>query len=421
MATRQLANWITAYMEYTRATESPEAYHFWTAISVLGAATARQVSLDFNYFTIYPNTYIILVGPSGVRKSAAAGIGMQLAESAGIKKFSDKITGAALIKDLAECAVKRITGNVVQLCSPMLIYASELGVFMGPDAYSSGVIADLTDLYDCPRKWEKKTISRGTEEIIGPYVSLFAASTPTSLKACIPPDAVGQGFTSRILFIWAANRKQRVPFPEFTAGTKMLEVNLVKDLQHISTLKGAFKFTAPGFEVYRNHYLSRPDPEEEFEDERLRGYASRKDIHLLKLAMALSVADRDDLTISEKEIDAAIEAFRWLDEGLTQVFAGQGSSAQSMDTIRIYEQVQKASRGGGKISFADLLKRNYNFCGRDGLVAVLCTLIDSHAVKEESKNIGGQLIRYYRTTNDDFLKTTRANMPQKLKGTPDED
>lgn len=418
MATRQLANWITAYMEYTRATESPDAYHFWTAISVLGAATARQVSLDFNYFTIFPNTYIILVGPSGVRKSAAAGIGMAIAESAGIKKFSDKITGAALIKDLAECTVKRITGNTVQLCSPMLIYASELGVFMGPDAYSSGVIADLTDLYDCPKKWEKKTISRGTEEIIAPYVSLFAASTPTSLKACIPPDAVGQGFTSRILFIWASNRKQRVPYPQFDAGTKMLEKGLINDLQHISTLRGTFTFTTAGFEAYRSHYLQRPDPEEEFEDERLRGYASRKDVHLLKLAMALSVADRDDLTISEKEIDAAIEAFKWLDEGLAQVFAGQGNAQNSMDCIRVYEQVQKASRGGGKISFAELLKRNYNYTGRDGLVAVLCTLIDTNAIKEESKNIGGQLIRYYRITTEDFLKTTRQNLPNKLKGTP---
>lgn len=418
MAKRQLANWITAYMEYTRGTESPDAYHFWTAVSVLGAATARQVSLDFNYFTIFPNTYIILVGPSGVRKSAAAGIGMHLAEAAGIKKFSDKITGAALVKDLAECAVKRIHGNTINLCSPMLIYASELGVFLGPDAYSSGVIADLTDLYDCPKRWEKKTISRGSEEVIAPYVSLFAAATPTSLKGCIPPDAVGQGFTSRILFIWASNRKQRVPFPEFTSGTKMLEKGLIADLQHIGELSGTFTFTTNGFEAYRQHYLHRPDPEEEFEDERLRGYSSRKDIHLLKLAMALSVADRDDLTISEKEIEAAIEAFKWLDEGLTQVFAGQGNAALSLDTIRVYEQIQKASRHGGKISFSDLLKRNYNYTGRDGLVAVLCTLIDTNAIKEESKNIGGTLIRYYQITTDDFLKTTRANLPHKLKGTP---
>ena len=403
-------------MEYTRATESPQAYHFWTAVTVLGACTARQVSLDFNYFTIFPNFYTILVGPSGVRKSAAAGIGMRLAESAGIKKFSDKITGAALIKDLAECTVKRITGNVVQLCSPMLIYASELGVFMGPDAYASGVVADLTDLYDCPKKWEKKTISRGNEEIIGPYVSLFAATTPTSLKACIPPDAVGQGFTSRILFIWADKRKQRVPFPQFDLGTKMLEVNLVKDLQHISTLKGTFQFTTKGFETYRNHYLSRPDPEEEFEDERLRGYASRKDMHLLKLAMALSVADRDDLTIDAKEIDAAIEAFRWLDEGLPAVFAGQGASAQSMDMVRVYEQIQKASRRNGKISFGDLMKKNYNYMGRDALSAVLLMLIDSNAIKEEVKNLGGSYARYYRITADDFLKTTRSNLPFKLPG-----
>lgn len=415
MATRQLGNWINAYMEYTRGTESPQAYHFWTAVTVLGSATARQVSFDFNYFTVFPNFYTILVGPSGVRKSAASGIGMRLAESAGIRKFSDKITGAALIKDLAECTVKRITGNVVQLCSPMLIYASELGVFMGPDAYSSGVVADLTDLYDCPRKWEKKTISRGTEEIIGPYVSLFAATTPTALKACIPPDAVGQGFTSRILFVWADKRKQRVPFPELSAGNKMLEVNLVKDLQHIATLKGAFEFTPTGFEVYRNNYLSRPDPEEEFEDERLRGYASRKDMHLIKLCMALSLAERDDLKIDSPHVNTAIEAFRWLDEGLPSVFAGQGNATSSMDTIRVYEQIQKGSRGGGKVSFGELTKKNYNYMSREALQSVLLTLMDSQAIAEETKNLGGVYTRWYKITGNDFI--SKAGTPNKMKGT----
>jgi len=418
MATRQLSNWITTYMEYTRGTESPEAYHFWTAVTVIGAATARQVSLDLNYFRIYPNFYTILVGPSGVRKSAAAGIGIKLAEQAGIKKFSDKITGAALIKDLSQCTVTRITGNVAQLCSPMLIYASELGVFMGPDAYGSGVVADLTDLYDCPGRWEKKTISRGNEEIIGPFVSLFAATTPTSLKACIPPDAVGQGFTSRILFIWASQRRQRVPFPEFSAGDAMLQKSLIKDLQHISTLKGEFSFTPDGFDFYKTHYLQRPEPEEEFEDERLRGYASRKDMHLLKLCMALSIADRDDLKIGVKEVDAAIDAFKWLDEGLPAVFAGQGASSNSLDVTRVYEQIQKASRGGGSISFGNLVKRNFNYTNRDGLTSTLLTLIESNAIKEEIKNLGGVFSRWYSVTNDEFIKPTRANMPHKLRGAP---
>src|SRR3990167_5225044 len=154
---RNLNNWLKAWMEFTRDTESPDAYHFWVGATLISSMTKRQVYVDMNFFRIYPNLYTILVGPSGARKSAAADLGMATAEAVGIKKFSDKITGAALIRDLSEASEKRVDEKKgeVELCSPIMIYASELGVFMGPDAYGSGVIADLTDLYGCPNKWEK--------------------------------------------------------------------------------------------------------------------------------------------------------------------------------------------------------------------------------------------------------------------------
>ena len=53
---RQLGNWVRAYMEYTLDTESPDNYHFWTAITILGAITKRQVWLDMNMFKVYPNS-----------------------------------------------------------------------------------------------------------------------------------------------------------------------------------------------------------------------------------------------------------------------------------------------------------------------------------------------------------------------------
>ncbi|KKL23906.1 hypothetical protein LCGC14_2420760, partial [marine sediment metagenome] len=75
---RQLGNWIRAYMEYTLDTESPDTYHFWTALTMLGASTKRQVWLDMKMLgPVFPNFYVILVGPSGARKSAAAGIGVR--------------------------------------------------------------------------------------------------------------------------------------------------------------------------------------------------------------------------------------------------------------------------------------------------------------------------------------------------------
>ena len=114
-------------MEYTLDTESPDNYHFWTAITILGAITKRQVWLDMNMFKVYPNFYVFLIGPPAARKSAAAAIGVRLAVQAGLRKFSDKITDAALIKDLSEATEKRVEGQTVELCSPVLIYASELG------------------------------------------------------------------------------------------------------------------------------------------------------------------------------------------------------------------------------------------------------------------------------------------------------
>lgn len=411
---RQLANWLRGYMEFTRETESPDQYHFWTAASIISAATKRQVFFQMNQFQVYPNLYVILVGPSGARKSIASGIGIEIATKSGLKKFSDKITGAALIKDLSESTEKRIESDktTIQLCSPLIIYSSELGVFMGPDAYGSGVIADLTDLYDCPSKWEKKTISRDSETIIAPYITMLAATTPQTLKDCIPTSAVGQGFTSRILFIWAGGRRKKIPIPPWGVEYDSLKKLLIKDLQSISNLRGEFKFTPDGFKSYKEWYMASPEPEEEFDDERLRGYASRKSVHLLKLAMVLSVADRDDLTITPSEIQGGLDALKWMESGLPSVFAGHGNSASSQDVVRIFNQI-KNSRGG-VISQQELTKRNYSHLSAQELSIVLDTLQQGGAISPQmvsnsaTRNIDGG----YKILDKDFISTLQKSTPK---------
>jgi Protein of unknown function (DUF3987) len=408
-------------MEFTAETESPACYHFWVGCSLISAVTKRQVCLNFNMFKIFPNVYVILVGPSGARKSIATGIGMALAEKAGIKKFSDKITGAALIRDLSNATEKRIEedgeGHTIELCSPIMIYASELGVFLGHDAYGSGVIADLTDLYDCPTKWEKKTISRDAETVVGPYVSLLAASTPQTLKDTVPTGAVGQGFTSRILFVWGSGRRKRVPIPTWSVGHEMLQSNLIADLSHIGTLRGTFQFDDEGFKAYKKHYMEHPEPEEEYDDERLRGYASRKDIHTLKLAQICSMADNDSLILTKADIDKAIDAVGWLDEGLPEIFAGHGAASNSQDVIRIFKQVEIASLRFGFITYPDLLKRNYSHVNIPEFTAVIQTLTDTNAISETvgKDPKSGKLTKMYRMEDPEFVRKWKGKMPNTLE------
>lgn len=414
---RHLGNWLRAYMEYTRDTESPDSYHFWTAISILGAITKRQVWMEMHYFQIYPNFYTILVGPSGARKSAAGSIGLKLGLKAGLRKFSDKITDAALIKDLSDATEKRVEGSNIQLCSPVLIYASELGVFMGLDAYSSGVIADLTDLYDCPKAWEKKTISRDSEMIIAPYVSFFGCTTPQTLKDVIPASAVGQGFTSRILFVWASRRRKRVPIPSWDDTHTMLENHLINDLKTIGKLKGPFTFSPEGLKAYKEFYNTRPEPEDEWDDERMRGYASRKDIHLLKVAMGMSLAEKDELVLTEKEIIGAIESLKWMEAGLPNVFAGHGAATTSQDVVRVFKQIEMACQRIGYMNKHDLVRRNYAQLGVTELDLVIKTLESADAItttvtKDPITKDGVAIL--YTIKDKNFLQSSKGRKPRTL-------
>ena len=72
-------NWLEAYYHYTSQSESPDLFHFWTAVSTIAGALRRQVWIDERFFHWTPNFYIIMVGPAGVvSKSTSARIGMKL-------------------------------------------------------------------------------------------------------------------------------------------------------------------------------------------------------------------------------------------------------------------------------------------------------------------------------------------------------
>jgi hypothetical protein len=287
---------------------------------------------------------------------------------------------------------------------------------MGPDAYGSGVIADLTDLYDNPAKWEKKTIARDAETIVAPFVSLLAASTPQTLRDVIPPGAVGQGFTSRIIFVWGSGRRKRVPNPEWSPGQSMLEKELTHDIKEIGKLRGLFQFDEGSLRLYQQHYMSRAEPEDEFEDERLRGYSSRKDIHTLKLAMVLSLADKNELIITEQDMAAAIESIKWLDSGLPSVFSSHGASATVEDVTRIFKQIEAAMRKAGYALHSDLVRKNYTAISYSDFENVITTLTESGAIDETltANTITRKLEKHYRVIDPDFIGRMKTQLPRKI-------
>ena len=99
MSSRQCNDWRDSYLTFTANSEPPYTYRLWCGISVIAACLKRKCVLNWGTLTLYPNMYVVLVGPSGrCRKGTAMNQGMWFMREMGIKMAAESITREALIR-----------------------------------------------------------------------------------------------------------------------------------------------------------------------------------------------------------------------------------------------------------------------------------------------------------------------------------
>jgi hypothetical protein len=316
MASRRLPSWLEAYLAYTAESESPEDYHIWVGISTIAGALRRQVFFDMGYFSLYPNLYVVLVGPPGrCKKSTAMRTGRAVADQVpGIDFSVDSTTRERLVLDMST--------SYKDGQSAITVHSSEFASLVT----SSGMdmVAFLTDIFDSPPEWTHKTKAGGTNKVKAPFCNMLAAATPEWIAKGLPLDTIGIGFTSRIIFVYADTPRKKPPFPRLTEAQKRLEEFLREDLAAITTLNGEFRFNEGAQELYEAWYEARFDEPNPTHDPRLDGYFERKPMHLIKLCMIVSASKRDDLIITEDDFTQALKLFDRAEKNMPRVFAAVG-------------------------------------------------------------------------------------------------
>jgi hypothetical protein len=336
---RKLDDWINSFMEFTENSEPPEAFRFWTAVSVLASALQRKCFIQWGSSLIfYPNLYIVLVGPSGVRKGTAMDPGFDLIEDIGKIKVSAQATSLqALIRRIKETNYQDPDLNTgkMQFHSSMTIFSKEFTVFLG--YHNKELMSSLCDWYDCDRKWAYETIARKKEEIVGVWVNLFGATTPSLIRSSLPLDAIGGGLTSRIIYIYEEKMGKMVLLPMETENEKKLRKLLLHDLDKITLLSGQFKYTK-GFLGLWSEWRVETEKRPPFYDDRFDGYISRRPNHIMKLSMIMSVSkgsDKNQMTLTTADLQRAIATLEKAELKMQGVFSGLGRS----DTADILQRV----------------------------------------------------------------------------------
>ena len=365
---RLLPDWIDAYMDYTKNSEPADSFRKWVAISVIGACLQRKCMLQWEG-TMYPNLYVVLVGPSGSRKGTAMRPGREILESMmGINLSPEAVTREQLIRRLRKAGDTTISeGATIIGHASLTVFSEELTVFLGYN--NNQLMADLCDWYDCKNRWRYETKNQGVDDIMNVWVSLIGATTPRLLETTMPQDAIGGGLTSRIIFIYQESRGRVIPTPFMTAHEVELEARLVHDLEAIKMLHGEFIPTDSFLKSWIDWYtVQHEDPP--FADPRLEGYLTRRGTHVLKLSMVMNASRCGDMKLTKEDFDRALYELSLVEKNMPYVFRGIGKS----DMVDVTNRVMATIARYGEITFSALLGKHYYDVDRDGLYRIVGTL-----------------------------------------------
>ena len=381
---RKLHDWLSSYLEFTANTESPHSYHVWCGLSTLAAALQRKVWMEWGHDEIFPNQYIVLVGPSGkARKGTAISIARSFIEAIKIPLIAEDNSMESIIRDMSHATGTFTIGTEVKAHSSVTAIAEELGVFIGNG--DPVRLLYLTAWYDSRPIWRRKTKHQGYDEIHGMCFNLLGATAPDWLPQIIPLPAVGGGFTSRFIFVVEDTKDRIIADPGKHPIDEKLRAKLEHDLELINTLVGPMRFSPEALASYVEWY---EDEERKIQagqhplrGHEFSGYLSRRPTHIKKIAMSLSASGGDSRVISGGQFRQARSYLEEAERRMGDTFKGMGSARYAAQTQSVLDILREERR----ITRAGLIKRMYRDIDSASLDLIMKTLEQGRLVNTTVK------------------------------------
>jgi hypothetical protein len=300
-------NFLKAFVSLLEETEVPKQFALWGGMCAVSCALGRKVLLDMGHFTLYPNLYVVFVAGSGkCRKSTAISYTEKMLRELEPRPnlIAQKITTEGLI-DALKSRANTGQGTKINISSEGFIFASELVTLLNKQSYEMNLGTTLTDLFDCQDEFEYRTRGRGSESLTNVFLGLLGGATPETMKVAIPEQAIGEGLTSRILFIYTKNPSKPQAIPKFNMEKRQTYEFAVRALHKLNDLEGPVVLTDDAWDkyttIYEDFYHNSPFHESHL----LSGYASRRNIHLLKIAVILAACDTFSLQVDQTHVEKA--------------------------------------------------------------------------------------------------------------------
>lgn len=151
------------------------------------------------------------------------------------------------------------------------------------------------------------TYGHGIDNILNCCVSMLAGTTPDSMEDLFGSRLLKEGLSSRTLFVFEEDKRFRhfctedTLLPEQIAAYKRLKIWFRK----LASVYGPVKFTPESIEYLRVWYEENFETSKINQNSKLSYYYGRKDMHIMKLAMAIHFSEKLDRTVTLDDVKLA--------------------------------------------------------------------------------------------------------------------
>ena len=343
------SNFIQDFVEYNSGNECPPPFVLWTAYSILAAAAGHKIwHCQGDYFFVRCDTYTLLVGESGDKKTSSMDLGVSLFTEVNKDAIlsSDNETYQGLLKWMgADDSTREYFNpqkNIAVKYKPYHIFASEFMDFINnnPDAmlkFLTGVKGRAAYRYRLGGQEDRY--------LINPYITLLGCTTFEWLVDQIKTKQFRQGIGRRLILVCnrGFNRKEPIKTPAMEAA----RVRCLGHLERIKKVAGQVKIEPAANVHFWQSHISQKRNDDRF----IETWKSSLNILVMQVAILTSLAERSDLEVHLNHILCAQDLLGDVERRLEMLTPQIGKN----ESIASYQQIiELLQLRGGEMPEKDL-------------------------------------------------------------------
>ena len=295
---------IEEVLESTSTFEAPKRFYYWSTLATISAVMKDRIWFDMagNYI-LHPNIYVLLYGPSGIRKGPPIALAQELATLVDNTRVIDgRSSIEAVIKELGTFTTREGRPTIKDSCGFMI--ASELSSSIVGNTAAMDIMTNLYDRQYNKNEWKYRLKVSESARLLKPTITWLSGTNEALFRDFMPEKNLNGGLIGR-MFVITEYKKERTNSLMFRTRAPDLK-KLSDRLTELTRIQGEFSMEDDVRHAIDNWYNKfDKDIAPTLNDD--TGFVSRMLDFVIKVAMILAIGRRGEKTLIIDDILEAIQ------------------------------------------------------------------------------------------------------------------